>query len=71
MATATEFTRLLRRYTAKDKALICLDQAKHPTCGAYLCQLAKGHSGSHQAACRKHHLCIVSWERADDRQAQG
>jgi hypothetical protein len=37
--------------------------------GAYLCQLSKGHENGndrmlkdHQAACRKHHCCIVSWE---------
>lgn len=56
-------------YTAEDRGRICLAEAVHPDCGPYLCQLSKGHeNGSdlklkdHQAACRKHHGCIISWE---------
>lgn len=60
--------RLMRLYTKADRERICLQVGRHKVCGVYLCAMEKGHENSadrrlrpHQAACRKHHCCIVSW----------
>jgi hypothetical protein len=60
---------LQSRYAASDRKRICLAGVVHPKCGPYLCELSKGHemgSGlrAHQASCRKHHGCIISWEES-------
>lgn len=62
---------LMRRqgYVAADTERICLAFIEHPDCGAYLCNLRKGHQHGndprlqkHQAACRRHHCHLVIWE---------
>jgi hypothetical protein len=70
--------RILADYSAGDRERICLQVARHPQCGVSVCQMAKGHEASedrqlqkHQAACRKHHCCIVSWGVAPAQTTEG
>jgi len=56
-------------YVKADEARICLKIVESHKCGGYyVCAMEKGHENSadvrlqkHQAACRKHHLHIISW----------
>lgn len=59
----------LKGYTRQDAERICLEPVRIHQCGGYyVCALPKGHETGtdvrlrkHQAACRLHHCCIISW----------